>query len=144
MKKAVVILAAVLAASAVQAADVVVELGSVTVKDVAVPKVLAWLDEPANQLWTTRVEVYNTYATTNGTQYVLTNDVSGVDQHISTTSRRIKEVIPEAPVPQLRRLCRERGVNNVGAAYRDWVDAEAEAAALAAVEHEPDPIKEED
>jgi len=143
MRKMALILAAIMAAGAIHAADVEVPLGSVTVKEEAIPNVLEWLEEYANQLWTTERLVYNTYAGTNGT-YTLTNEVSEVDELVSTTSRTRKVLVPESPVAQLRRLCRERGVNNVGAAYRSWVDAEAEAAALAAVEHEPDPIKEDD
>ena len=145
MKKIVVVVAAVLMSMVAVAADVSVNLGSITVPSAAVADVQEWLQTQA--LYTSRVEVYNTYVTTNGVQYVLTNAVSEVDEMVSTTSRSFQDVIPESAIVQLRRVTRAAAIEPVRAgvlAIREArAQAAADAAAAAELEGQVNPVNEE-
>ena len=135
MKKTLAVLAAIVIGITAQAADVVVDIGSVTIKSAAVPKVKEFLATKAE--YRTVVVVYNTYSNDEGT-YVLTNDVSEVDEMVSTTSRRVREEIPEGVVPRLKRLIIQGGWYPLKAEYIEWCRQQA----IAEIPAEDDPESE--
>ena len=118
------ILAALLiTATAVKAADIVVELGSVTVPSAAVADVAAWLSTQELKVKTQEERV------------------DPDDGHIYTVT--VITVIPETPKAKLRRIIRKHGIAAVRSAIREQRVATANVAAMETVEALPDPVSEE-
>jgi len=125
MKRTVAIIAAIIGiTAAAQAADIVIELGSVTVPDAAVEDVQAWLETQVLYQTETTIETR-------------TNPDTGesVDVEIQT-----QVLVVETPKDKLVRLMRAAAKAEVRDAVQALRQARADAAAQAAAQAEMDAL----
>ena len=126
--RALILAALILTAGAVHAADIVVDLGSITVPSAALADVAAWL--AGEVLTTTTVE------------YVEMVDPD--DGHIYTNTVRSFVVVPETPKVKLARIMRGAGIRAVRQAIKSMRDERAQAAAQADADALPNPVSDEE
>jgi len=135
-------MAVMAAAVSVQALDF--PLGSVPITDSSVPKIKVFLDLRENKKFNYPRWPIDTYVTTNGVQYTITNAParSTNDVHVSGTSRVFEILVPESYGDRLQRRVREGGWIPLKARFLEWAKQTKIDAAIAAIPDEPDPEKE--
>ena len=117
---AVTLIAITCIAGAVQAADVIVEQDPITVPSLAVEDVTAWL--ATEVLYTIKV-----------VPIVNTNELGEV---VSTTSRRVRVIVPETPKEKLKRIAGAAGDSAIRSGLRSWRRQQS----AKADDEKPDPI----
>ena len=130
MKKTALILAVAVIGAAAHAADVVVDIGSLTVPDAAVADVQEWL--------ATQVQY-----TTETTIETRTDPDTGLPVEVQIVTQ---VVVPETPKQKLTRIMRAAAadavLNPVKQLRQERADAAAQAAAQAEMDALPNPVAE--
>ena len=128
MKKTALILAVAVIGAAAHAADVVIDLGSLTVPDAAVADVQEWL----------ATQVQYTTETTTETR---TDPDTGLPVEVQIVTQ---VVVPETPKQKLTRIMRAAAVGAVVSPVtqlrQERADAAAQAAAQAEMDALPNPV----
>jgi len=122
MSRIALALAALTIAASAHAADVVVDIGSITVKDAVVPQAIEWL----------KTEVLYS----NSVQRIAITNETG--DFVRTIVRRKRVIVPETPQQKLRRIYRGAGWAAVIGQFEAWKREEAIKAADAEPTIEPE------
>ena len=122
--KAWILAALIITAGAAQAADIVVDLGSITIPEAAIADVQAWLEtQTLTQTVVEQVEM-----------------VDPDDGHLYTNTVRSVVVIPETPKAKLTRIMQQAAKDAVRNAVQQLRQQRADAAAQGEMDALPNPV----
>ena len=122
MKRIIIATLAALAINA-QAADVTIDIGSVIIKEASVPKVQEFLATKAQYRIVSIPVVVSA-----------TNELGEVEV-VSSTTRKVREEVPEGDGARLKRLILQGGWYPLKAEFKEWSRQQA----IALIAPEPDP-----
>ena len=122
--RAFILAALILTAGAARAADIVIDLGSVTVPNAAIADVQEWLE--TQTLTRTIIEQVEM--------------VDPEDGHLYTNTVRSVVVVDETPIAKLTRIMQDAAKAEVRNAIKAFRDERAQAEAQAEADALPDPV----